>query len=253
MEKVNRRLCALPRPVRTALRGTVDFLPADLCQQVFDRISRFSPVKVGNVKQKMHMISELLGDHGAERAYDIVMSHWQEPASLVLGGVDVDRMKNSFRADISLADNLMLHDARNYLIDDLMVKVDRAAMSVGLESRAPLLDHSVFECAMAMPVSEKFKGGKTKAPLREILYKHVPPHLIERPKKGFGVPLDSWFRNELREWVNDTLNVDTIKAQGLFNHELVERYRNEHMQGTANWQYCLWDMLVFQEWYKKWN
>ncbi|MFK7861173.1 MAG: asparagine synthase (glutamine-hydrolyzing) [Granulosicoccus sp.] len=253
MEKINRRLCGLPRPVRKSAISLIGLCSPETWQRAYEKVSRFSPVKVTDLDQKVQWVSDFLGDNGAERAYDQVMSHWQNPASLVLGGVDVDRMRGTFSSRRSLAENLMMHDARNYLIDDLMVKVDRAAMSCSLESRAPLLDHSVFECAMSMPVSEKIKNGQTKAPLREILYKHVPSNLIERPKKGFSVPLESWMRNELRDWVNDTLDSDKIKSQGILNHELIEKYRVEHMKGVANWQYLLWDVLVFQEWYECWN
>jgi len=222
MEKVNRRLCGLPRSVRKSASGLIGVCAPETWQRVYDKVSRFLPVEINNLDQKVQWVCDFLEDNGAERAYDQLMSHWQNPELLVLGGVDVNRMEGTFSSSRSLAENLMMHDARNYLIDDLMVKVDRAAMSCSLESRAPLLDHAVFECAMSMPLSQKVKNGQAKAPLREILYKYVPSELIERPKKGFSVPLDQWLRNELRDWANDTLNSDKIKSQGILDHELIE-------------------------------
>lgn len=147
----------------------------------------------------------------------------------------------------------MMHDAKHYLIDDIMVKVDRAAMAVSLESRAPFLDHKLFESAWSMPMDVRRKNGVGKYPLKKILYKYVPKELIERPKKGFGVPLGSWFRNELSDWVHDTLDQKTITDQGYFHPEVIKSHLHEHMDGTNDRHYHLWDILVFQAWLAHWK
>ncbi len=139
-------------------------------------------------------------------------------------------------------------DAKTYLPDDILVKVDRAAMTASLETRVPLLDHRVVELAFSLPPSYKIREGQTKWPLRKILYKHVPRSLVDRPKRGFGVPIADWLRGPLREWADDLLSPASLASDGLLDPDPILRIWQQHRSGTHNWENRLWSVLMFQAW-----
>ena len=143
---------------------------------------------------------------------------------------------------------MMAMDAQTYLTDDILVKVDRAAMACSLESRIPFLSKDLVRTAWSVPIEHKIYNGIGKWPLRQILYKYVPKDLIERPKQGFGVPLGEWLRGPLREWAGDILNKDSLANSGYLVPDEVLRLWNEHLSGKRNWQYHLWDVLMFEFW-----
>ena len=142
----------------------------------------------------------------------------------------------------------MAIDMQAYLPDDILVKVDRAAMSCSLETRAPLLNHKLVEFAWRLPLNTKIQGSSGKVPLKEVLYRHVPKKLVDRPKMGFGVPMGDWLRGDLREWAEDMLAEETLNRQGYFNTGLIQNALKAHMSGEANNQFYLWDILMFQAW-----
>ena len=135
-----------------------------------------------------------------------------------------------------------------YLPDDILVKVDRAAMGISLETRAPFLDHRVVELAARIPLEQKISNGKGKQILRKILYKYVPKELIERPKQGFGIPLGDWLRGPLKEWSEDLLGQSKLENGGFFNSSVIRATWKEHLKGKRNWEHSLWNVLMFQAW-----
>jgi asparagine synthase (glutamine-hydrolysing) len=139
-------------------------------------------------------------------------------------------------------------DAQTYLADDILVKIDRAAMASSLETRVPMLDHRVVDLAWKMPLHMKIRDGQGKWLLREVLYRHVPRKLIERPKKGFGIPLDNWLRGPLREWAEELLNENRLRREGYFKPDPIRKAWAVHLSGRRNLQHQLWDILMFQAW-----
>ena len=144
---------------------------------------------------------------------------------------------------------MMAVDMVSYLPDDILVKVDRAAMGVSLETRVPFLDQDVFEFASKIPLEMKLNKGVGKSVLRDVLYKYVPKDLIERPKMGFGVPVGVWLKGPLRDWAEILLDESLLEQQGFFHVGVVRDMWAEHIAGTRNWQSQLWAVLMFQAWF----
>jgi asparagine synthase (glutamine-hydrolysing) len=143
---------------------------------------------------------------------------------------------------------MMALDMMTYMPDDILVKVDRAAMSTSLETRVPFLDHRLVEFAWRMPMELKLRDGQSKWALRQILYRYVPKELVERPKMGFGVPIDSWLRGPLKSWAEGLIDDSRLRQEGFLQPEPISRAWAEHQSGRANLQHPLWAVLMFQSW-----
>ena len=159
-----------------------------------------------------------------------------------------NQAENLFSDITQFQEWMMAMDTLTYLPDDILQKVDRAAMSVSLETRAPFLDHRIVSFAWSLPMHMKIRNGVTKWVLREVLNKYVPKRLIERPKMGFGVPIDQWLRGPLKDWASDLLDSSRLENEGYLNSNLVSRKWEMHQSGKYNCQQFLWNVLMFQAW-----
>ncbi len=210
-----------------------------------------SGARVAHAGDRMHKLADVFGSHSMADMYRGLVSHWKEPAALVVGGAEPRTLLDETVAAVDAmteVERMMYWDARTYLSDDILVKVDRASMAVSLEVRAPFLDHRVVELAWRLPLRVKLRDGAGKWAIRQLLARYVPTALVERPKMGFGIPIDQWLRGPLREWARDLLSPDRLRREGFLRPEAIETRWREHQAGTRNWQYPLWDVLMFQAW-----
>ena len=188
----------------------------------------------------------------SERAdvYESLVSSWREPSTVVRGGAERRTARDTFAAASgdSFVEAMMRADALTYLPDDILVKVDRAAMAVGLETRVPFLDQRVVEFAWKLPLRMRIRDGVGKWLLRQVLYRHVPAALVERPKMGFGVPVGQWIRGPLRGWAEDLLDERRLQDAGYFDPRPIRDLWTAHLRGTRDGQFALWSVLMFQAW-----
>lgn len=245
----------IPKHLRRFLSKSLTVLPPEKWQSLFESMP-FMPnqLKQNNTGDKIHKLSEVLAVNCPDELYLGLVSHWKGPSSVVIDSSEpLTLLKEPDKWPI-ISDHtkrMMYFDLLTYLPDDILTKVDRASMGVSLEARVPLLDHRIVEFAGRLPLPMKIRGSQGKLLLRKVLYKYVPKELIERPKMGFGVPIDSWLRGPLRDWAYDYLNPERLKREGYFKPEPIVRLWKEHLSGTRNWQYYLWDILMFQTWLEK--
>jgi len=207
-------------------------------------------LRVRRASDKLQKLAEILSTEKQEGLYLRLMSLEKSPESLVPSSAEPPTPMTTWEglSSMGVLDRMMYLDTVTYLPDDILVKVDRASMAVSLESRAPFLDPELFAFAWRLPLGWKFRGGKGKWILRKVLQKYVPVELFDRPKMGFGVPIDSWLRGPLREWAENLLSEDRLRNEGFFDPARVRAKWNEHASGARNWHFFLWDILMFQAW-----
>jgi len=244
-QSVWNKVSRVPMPLRHAAASMIAAVPP----RTWDMLGSITQNK--RLGDKLHKGAALLGCQTVGDLYRGMVSHWSEPSDVVLGGMEPTSVLAGAVPPLKgLGDveRMMALDMLSYLPDDILTKVDRAAMGVSLESRVPFLDHRVVEFAWSLPIETKLRRGVTKWPLRQVLYRHVPKNLIERPKMGFGVPIDHWLRGPLREWAEALLSETRLRNEGFFHPDPIRRKWDEHLTGKRNWQYHLWDVLMFQAW-----
>ncbi len=231
-----------PEPIGTLAHWTAPLLP-----------QRLQVRRAGNQAAKL---ARVIGAASFDDMYRALCSIDNTPAQAVLGGEEVPnwsaREMAALTDELGPLDRMTLADSLSYLTDDILQKVDRAAMSVSLETRVPFLDRDVVEFATRVPSQMKVRAGRGKWLVRQVLYRHVPAALVDRPKTGFSIPLDSWLRGPLKSWVGDLLSPDRLRRQGLFDAGRVERVLDEHLRGRHNHGFWLWNVLMVQAWHDQW-
>ena len=198
--------------------------------------------------QRVIRLANVLSATDFPQMYRALISQWQEPSKLVIGSLEPDTILSAKSAFSDHITEMMYLDMMMYLPDDILAKVDRATMGVSLEARVPLLDHRVIEFAWSLPDAMRIGNGTDKRVLREVLFRHVPRHLIERPKMGFGIPLGSWLGGPLKEWAAALLDPGRLRSEGYLNADIVSQAWEEHVTGKYDRQHQLWSVLMFQAW-----
>lgn len=247
------RLSQIPLGLRRASSG----LLRSVSPERLDQLAGYLPLgrRWTLIGEKVHKGARMMVSNSAAELYLGAVSQWSEPMKVVLKGSELPTLLTGERpslAGLTDVEQMMALDMMTYLPDDILVKVDRAAMGTSLETRVPFLDHRVVEFAWRMPLAYKLRqeNGQTvtKWALRQVLYRYVPQKLIERPKMGFGVPIDSWLRGPLREWAEDLLSESRLKREGFFDPVPIRRIWDQHLSRKRNWQHSLWCVLMFQQW-----
>jgi asparagine synthase (glutamine-hydrolysing) len=246
-----KRVSWLPQSVRRGMARGIQSVSPEALDATSKKLSSLVPV-MPSIGDKLHKLAEILAMKDPEMMYRGLVSTWKDPVRVVIGAQEPPTTLTERHrwADVNnFTLQMMALDLVTYLPDDILTKVDRASMAVSLEARVPLIDHRVVEFAWRIPLSMKIrKEGEGKWLLRQVLYRYVPKHLIERPKMGFGVPIGYWLRGPLRDWAEDLLDESRLQREGYFHPEPIRKKWREHLSGHRNWQYLLWNVLMFQAW-----
>lgn len=249
-QRIWRASRSLPGPIKVLAVSLIQSGVFSLADDALHAIGSSLRRPIGrSLSVKTDLIAALASCQTQEDYYKVMMSQWQPPP-VVRQGESCDGRPSAQHLHLlpNPVERMMFTDSLTYLPDDILAKVDRAAMAVSLETRVPLLDHRVVELAWRLPYEMKVRNGQGKWLLRQVLYRHVPRALIERPKMGFGVPVDQWLRGPLRDWAEDLLSEDRLKAQGFLDPQPIRRRWQQHVNGQQNWRDSLWLVLMFQAW-----
>lgn len=240
----------IPHPLRALGAGALRGLPAGMLNKVMEPIRATPQGKEPN-GQRLHRLADYASSRTTEELHRKMVSFWRFPEAAVIGGQSPASILSDHlppRGDLGNSERMMQLDMLAYMPDDILCKVDRATMAVALESRAPLLDHRVAEFAWSLPLDLKIREGKSKWVLREVLFRHVPRDLIERPKMGFEVPIGLWLRGGLRDWAEALITPERLAREGHLDPTLIRQIWDQHQAGSHNWGAQLWNVLMFQAW-----
>lgn len=255
-ERIWEMTSRVPYPARSVIARALKAVPVSAWDS-FCQVGQIGMKVLPRILQtsingdRIHRAAHLLSRRDQADLYYSCVSNFDDPSSLVMGAREPWTILKDRLAWPSIANftqRMMYLDLLSYLPDDILVKVDRASMGVSLETRVPFLDHRLIEFCWRLPMKFKIRGAESKWLLRRVLEKRVPKRLIDRPKMGFGVPIDRWLRGPLRQWANDMLSESRLKREGYFNPGPIGKIWKEHSKGNRNWHPQLWSILMFQSW-----
>jgi len=244
-----KKLSIFPPTLRAFFGKAITFISP----QDWNNMVKFIPRvrNINNFGDKLHKGAGVMDSRTINELYLRLVSHSRDPCKIVVKGKEPETLLTGNIPDLNQLNGvqrMMALDLMSYLPDDILVKLDRASMGVSLESRVPFLDHRIVEFAWQLPLSMKIQDGQSKWLLRQMLYKYVPKNIIDRPKMGFGVPVDSWLRGPLRDWAESLLDEARLNQEGYFHPSPIRKLWKAHLSGHRNLQYSLWNVLMFQAW-----
>lgn len=247
--RVWRKLALFPRPLRQLFARFLCALPGPSLDALIGLLpKRF---QVPRLSDRLPKLADVVTADTPESYYHRLVSQWTDPADVVRRGREPPMLCGPWEGLphlLGVRERMMYLDSLSYFPDDILTKVDRASMAVSLEARVPLLDHRVVEFAWRVPIELKYRDGKGKWILRQVLERYVPNRLTERPKMGFGVPIEHWLRGPLRDWSEALLDEKRLRKEGFFDPAPIRQKWREHISGRRSWQYHLWNVLMFQAW-----
>jgi asparagine synthase (glutamine-hydrolysing) len=240
----------IPSLLRPLTARALTVVPPPIWDRGFAAFARVLPASLRQHEpgDKIHRLADLLPADSPGALYGLLMSRWRDPTALVMHSREPELAVPGADGLQSFVRRMMYLDQMTYLPDDILVKVDRASMGVGLEVRIPLLDHRVVEFAWRLPLAMLVHGGRGKWLLRQVLSTRVPARLVDRPKIGFSVPISAWLRGPLRDWAESLLSDKDLREGGYLSPPIVRRKWSEHLSGRRNWSRELWEVLMFQAW-----
>jgi asparagine synthase (glutamine-hydrolysing) len=248
--------------VPAAVRRVVGLLLSAMSPEPVDTVARLirpllpARLDIRHPGDQAAKLARILKAGSLDELYRLLSSIDNDPSRTVLQGEELTNWSDEEMKELTMPldplDRMTLADSLSYLTDDVLQKVDRAAMAVALETRVPFLDKDVVEFAARIPPAMKVRDGRGKWLVRQVLYRHVPANLIDRPKSGFSIPLDAWLRGPLKSWTLDLLSPARLQPQNLFKVQLVEERVREHMSSARNHGYWLWNVLMVQAWHDAW-
>jgi asparagine synthase (glutamine-hydrolysing) len=244
-----RRLRVIPRPLRSLAAAALGSLPPALWNAAAAALPELAHIR--DAGAKIQQRAPLFASGSVMELYGGIVSQWPEPNALVLGATEPPSLASGATRplrNLNPVEQMMAADTVTYLPNDILVKLDRASMAVSLETRVPLLDHRVVEFAWRVPFEYKVRGGQTKWLLRQVLHRHVPRELIERPKMGFGVPIAEWLKDPLRDWAEALLSESRLKDEGYLRPDPIRRMWQAHLAGSVGGDARLWTVLMFESW-----
>jgi asparagine synthase (glutamine-hydrolysing) len=243
------RIAGIPGPIRAVAGRVLTLIPAEAWTGLGTAASGLLPraMRLQRLGDKVHKGASMLSSETLDELYDYMLSMWRDPSAVVIGSGDPPGIAQAQLGTLDGVERMMAQDMLGYLTDDILVKVDRAAMAVSLETRVPLLDPEVVSFAWRLPLDFRIRGGTTKWLLRQVLYRHVPASLIERPKMGFGIPLESWLRGPLRDWAEALIDERRLRDEGYFKPDAVHQEWAKLLRGPTN-SHKMWTILMFQSW-----
>jgi asparagine synthase (glutamine-hydrolysing) len=246
-----RQVASVPIALRRAGSAALRALPAQAWSALLAPVAPLLPreLRVGDRADRLRKLATVFGARTDDEVYGQIVSFWPRGACPAIAAPErATAFSEPAPALCDFDARMMLLDMRTYLPDDILVKVDRAAMAASLETRVPLLDHRIVEFALRLPLHQKVRDGRGKWVLRQLLDRYVPRALVDRPKKGFGIPIHEWLRGPLRSWADDLLAEERLRRAGLIDPAPVRALWRQHLEGRSDWGYRLWPVLMFEAW-----